>query len=243
MKMKQHFFHIYIIVFIIIVNVFSKSFPRAEPIPNNSTEVVKTETGQTTPTNTNLNEVTQTQIQTQIGTPEPTNTEGNTDVQNDNSDANNKEPKKEKSHVDSAYGSVDIEFIPRDPEDNRKIHMIIYFSSIAAVIVLVCVIHSLILIRPKIIEKKANKRKLKHLKNKKNKQGSISNISSSEGATYNKGKNPEEKLNEDSPSASMEYTSYNASSTDCIINLDKNSSKISINRRKSGESETFKKKL
>jgi len=238
MRMKEHLFHIYIIVlFILIINVLSKSFPRAESAPNNSTEIVNTGVGQTTPTNT----VTQIQT-TQIGTPEPTNTENNTDAQKDSSDTNNEEELK-KSHVDSAYGSIDIEYIPRKPKDNTKIHLVIYFSSIAAIIILVCVIHSLVLIRPKIIEKRANKRKLKHLKNKKEKQGSLSNISDSEGVVYDKEKTPEERLNEESPDASIEYTSYNASSTDCIINLDKNSSKISYNRRKSGESNSFKKKL
>jgi len=251
MRMKKNLFHIYIIVILIlIINVLSKSFPRAEPAPNNSTDIgqttpqnadtntdANTDTNADTNANTNADSNAVTQTQTQIATPEPTNTESSNDVQKDNSDTNNEdESKKVKSHVDSAYGSIDIEYIPRDPKDNTKIHLVIYFSSIAAIIILVCVVHSLILIRPKIIEKRADKRRLKHLKNKKEKQGSLSNISEGAGVVYNKEKAPEERVNEESPDASMEYTS----STDCIINLDKNTS---YNKKKSGEKKSFKKKL
>jgi len=273
---KQRLFYIYIIVFIIIINVLSKSvFPRDDTPVNDNTEVAQTEvakipetktTAQPEPTNvTNTDPQPDPQPDSQPEKPNPTNQvnpEGTeTDLNSDNKASNTTEPinnpqpetentdkeSEEKvviSKVDSIYGSIEISYIEIPEKDKTRIyhlHLIIYFSSLLGILVLVCLIHSMVYIRPKIIEKRANKRRNKQLKNKKD--SSLSNIDSNigYGEDSSDAKLQEGKVGNESPAASIEYTSssFNASSTDCIINLDKNSSIIPINRGKTGD----KKKL
>ncbi|OUM66013.1 hypothetical protein PIROE2DRAFT_6908 [Piromyces sp. E2] len=144
-----------------------------------------------------------------------------------------------KSNVETSYGSVQIEYVPQPPKDNTAKHLIYYFSSLLGIIVVICLVHTIVCLRPKFIAKRIEKRKKKIMKKEQNHMEMLANNSSSnlsEDNTCGLEKLPEAKLKNDksSPEASIDFTSYNESSTDCIINLDNNSSNnISFNRGKS----------
>jgi len=172
------------------------------PEPTNAVSNTDTQPEKPQPSNQANPEATNPEGTNQEGTnpegtnPEGTNPEGTNPGINPDNNANNTtvpidntEPQTDDSHkkskdirkskVTSVYGSIEIEYIPIPEADKTalyRLHLIIYFSSIFGILVLVCLIHSLVYIRPKVIAKRANKRKDKKLKNKK--ESSLSNIDS-----------------------------------------------------------------
>ncbi|KAL6591901.1 hypothetical protein U3516DRAFT_918617 [Neocallimastix sp. 'constans'] len=146
-----------------------------------------------------------------------------------------------KTNIDTVYGSIEIEYVKKEKEDHFKLKLMIYLSALGGMLVLVCLIHSIVYIRPKYIKKK-NERKMKRKLTKGNKEMSMTNSSSNSLNTYGMEEIKDARLKDASisPEDSIDNT-YNASSTDCIINLDNNNSK---NRRKSsGSKKSYRKKL
>ncbi|ORX76048.1 hypothetical protein BCR32DRAFT_249056 [Anaeromyces robustus] len=108
-------------------------------------------------------------------------------------------------------------------------------------IVLVCLVHVAVWMRPKIIKKRTDKRKSRNI------TASETNtliMSSRNNSMNNFGMEElkDVKLKNESPEASIDFTSsYNATSTECIINLDKNSSNKNYRRKSVGSNKSYRK--
>ncbi|ORX47384.1 hypothetical protein BCR36DRAFT_330820 [Piromyces finnis] len=155
--------------------------------------------------------------------------ETNKDEKDKDSTSQDNSNKKEsvKSKVDSLYGSVEIEYVPITPEDKTKLNLIIYFTSLLGILVLLCFIHSIVYIRPKIIEKRNAKKREQLIAKEKKQLDKMRNSSSSvldNNNNFGMEQLEEAKL-KDERSLTDPSIDFNAASTDCIINVDKESSR------------------
>lgn len=165
MLKKQYLFYIYIIfVFLNFSNVLayvkrqdstnSTVSSVTTPIVSNPTTDINSDP--TVNNNNNNNNSTSSDIIT-----DPSNDNTNNDNNNDPNNVPNDDIVK--STIESIYGSVQIEYVKLEKEDNFNFKLFLYLAIIISMIVLVCLVHVAVWMRPKIIKKRTDKRKSRNI--------------------------------------------------------------------------------